>query len=203
VITDDDEADETYIPPAVTFDFSPEHVDRMARSLRALLDAHEVHQLEPQLRPEHQPVVDQLDALNWVDRALVIDQALAILKIATVPGGAIDPNDDHSDVPWCMMLTRLADVPVPGARAARQWFTHLHHLRTEDVLVSTMTEAVAAYAVAAYEHLRGRAHEVERWSLTAGLMTDFDERVGRGAVAYVRAARLLQPLLPQRPTSSP
>jgi hypothetical protein len=71
----------------------------------------------------------------------------------------------------------------------------LFRLRTEDIAVSTLVEAVAAYAVAAFEHLRARHHEVERWSMTAAMQTDFEPGVGLGAIAYVRAARLLEPVL--------
>jgi hypothetical protein len=201
--TAEDEADDVFAPPAVHFDLSAARVDEMARSLKVLLESQEARLLDPKLRPEHQAVVDQLDALDWGEVTLAVEQALAILKNETYPGRAIDPADDHGDVAWCEMLVRLREVPVLGSRVARRWFAHLYRLRTQDIAVSTLTEAVAAYAVAAFEYLRGRAHEVERWSLTAGLMTDFDERVGRGAVAFVRAARLLESLLPQRPTPGP
>lgn len=188
--------------PAVRFDFSPERVDKMARALEVLLDAQEARLLVPELRPEHQAVVDQLDALNWADPAVAVEQALALLKDATRPDGAIDPNDDHGDVPWALMLVRLTDLPVAGSRAARQWFAHLYRLRTQDVPVSTICESTAAYAVAAFEYRRCRQHEVERWSMTAGLQTEFDAGVGRGAVAFIRAARLLERVLRQPTTSS-
>jgi hypothetical protein len=204
-VTDEDEtADDVFAPPAVTFDLSRERINEMARALVPLLDTQEARLLAPRLRREHQVVVDQIDALKWDDPARAVEQAIELLKKATSPDGLIDPADDHGDVAWCRMLTRLGDAPVAGSRAARQWFTHLFRLRTEDIVVSTMTEAVAAYAVAAFEYRRRRHHEVERWSLTAAIQTDFDEPGTRGAVAYVRAARLLEGVLPQRrPGSGP
>jgi hypothetical protein len=203
-VTDEDEtADDVFAPPAVTFDLSRERINEMARALVPLLDTQEARLLAPRLRREHQVVVDQIDALKWDDPARAVEQAIELLKKATSPDGLIDPADDHGDVAWGMMLARLGDAPVAGSRAARQWFVHLHRLRSEDVPVSTLVEAVAAYAVAVLEYRRHRHHEVERWWMTAGLMTDFDERAGRGSVAFIRAARLLQALLPRRPTSGP
>ncbi len=203
MIDDDETAGETLIKPAVLFDFTRERVYEMARSVAPLLDPQERQLLDPELRPEHRVVVDQIEALPWGDPSSSVEHAFAILKGATVPGGPIDPNDDHGDVPWCRMLVRLIDVPTVGTRAARQWFVHLWRLRTEDVLVSSVVEAVAAYAVAVFEHRRGRAHEAERWSMTAGFQTDFEPRAALGVVAFVRAARLLEPVLRGRRSSSP
>ena len=108
-----------------------------------------------------------------------------------MPRGAVDPAHDDADVPWAVMLARLVAAPAVGSRTARRWFGHLERMLWEDVQVSAVPMAVAAYAVAGFEDARGRDHEVWWWLQMAAAQAEHDERPGLGLVVTVRAARLL------------
>lgn len=144
-----------------------------------------VRLLDPLLRAEHQAVVAGLVGVAVADAA---DTMLALM----VPGGVLDPAVDDVDVPWCDLLARTINEPDVGFMIAKKWFVHLHRLQHEDVPVSTIVEGTAAYATAGFALVCGR-HEQHRWWMrTAAVVAEHD---GLEVVAYLRAARLLRPLL--------
>ena len=118
-------------------------------------------------------------------------EAVELLTRATRSGGQIDPVDDAADVPWCHVLRRMISEPMVGSRSSRRWFVHGQRLLSEDSPVSSVFQATAAYAVAFFEDLRGREHEVSRWTMTAGIEADIDDRAGVGLAVVIRVAKLL------------
>jgi hypothetical protein len=143
------------------------------------------HLLDPLLRAEHQAVLAGLAGLD-VEHAA--DAMLALM----VPGSTFDPFLDDADVPWCHLLVRALVVPDVGFTIARKWFARLHRLRHEDQPVSTVVEATSAYAAAAFALVCGRIGEHQWWMRTAAVVAEHD---GIEVVTYLRAARLLRPLL--------
>jgi hypothetical protein len=181
-----------------------EGIDHAVRALAPLVRAEDRHLLEPRLRHAHEGLVGELRDLHWAHPEVAVEHALEVLLRETVPNGAIDPGDDEADVPWCLVLVRLVEVPHLGAHAARRWFGHLYRMQFEDGLhVSALVEATAAYAVAAFEMLLGRHHEAARWMRTAEVVCEHDERPMIGLITYLRAARLLEPLLRRCHASCP
>ena len=170
-----------------------EHLDQAERDVRHLLGPGVEKLLRPSIRPEHARVIERIERLPWDEHPveLVVREAFSVLIDATVPGGPIDPAVDGSDIPWCAMLSRMIATPVGASKRARQWFALMQRLRWCDVPVSTISEAVSAYAVALMEHLRGRESEAHYWMRVAAVQNEDDERVGLGVAVVLRSARLL------------
>jgi hypothetical protein len=170
-----------------------EHLDAVERDVGHLLGPGVGDLLRPRLRPEHAAIVERIERLPWdkepVD--IAVREAFAILVDATVPGGPMDPADDQSDIPWCAMLSRMVSVPVLGSKRARQWYALQQRFRWCDVPVSSISEGVAAYAVALFEHLRRRESEAHYWMRLGAIQNEHDERTGLGVAVVIRAARLL------------
>jgi hypothetical protein len=184
--------------------FTGEGIDRAVRALEPLVRPEERRLLEPVLRREHAGLADELHALPWDRPEAAVEQGLKILMRETRPCGVLDPSVDDADIPWCIVLVLLAEAPLLGSRTARRWFSHLYRLQLgEDAPVSVVVEATAAYAVAAFELLVGRHHEAARWAETASIVSEHDDRPMIGLIAYVRAVRLLKPLLGRCPRPSP
>ncbi len=150
--------------------------------------------LDVEPRPEHADfIAATLQTLNVVGELHErVRRAEDILRAACLPSGIIDPQDDRGDVPWCLVLRRLRDEPRLGSAVARGWARHLLRLRHDDHPVSVTMEGVAAYAVASFEMLSGRAAHYQRWMLIAANATDHEvDRPGLSLVVAVRAALLL------------
>ena len=141
-------------------------------------------------RPYHHEVYGPLLDIVGSSQADVAEVQVNMLIGVTRPGGPLDPQDERSDVPWCAFLRGMADAAI-GSRAARRWFIHLDRLRQADVAVALSAMAVAAYAVARFEALRGRHQEAAWWARTASMETDTEDEVGLGVVVVLRAALLL------------
>ena len=170
--------------------FVPKSWDEVERVLLPLLDARQARLLRPHARPAHLGVITRIDELPWQDDPPAAADAAHGLLLS-----AVDPADDEGDVPWAHALVRLQESPTVGSQLGRRWFTHLYSLRFDDHRVSEVQEAVACYSVAAHERLLGRHDEATRWLRTAALMTDYEDRPMLGLVVFVRAARLLGPLV--------
>lgn len=170
-----------------------EHLDEAERDVLPLLAPGVAALLQPVVRPEHALIVERIERLRWdeqpVERA--VREAFSVLVDVTVPGGPIDPGADASDVPWCSMLRRMVGVPVLASKRARQWFGLLQRLRWNDVPVSSISEGVACYAVALFEHLRGRESEARYWMRVGAIQNEDDDRAGIGVAVVIRAARLM------------
>ena len=171
--------------------FVPDAWDDVERVLLPLLDAEEARLLRPHARPAHLAVITEIDGLPWQgDPPAAADAAHGLLL------SAVDPADDEGDVPWAHALTQLPTSPTVGSQLGRRWFTYLYSLRFDDRRVSEVQEAVAALSIAAHERLLGHQHEAVWWARTAALMTDYEDgRPMLGLVVFVRAARLLGPLV--------
>jgi hypothetical protein len=181
--------------PPMTINITHEGIDQMVRALAPLVRLEDRRLLDPRPRPEHVPLIDELRALRWDRPDPAAERAFELLLGETTPGGSVDPCIDEADVPWCLMLVCLVEVPHLGAHAARRWFRHLFRLQVDDVPVSTVVEAVAAYSVAAFCSIIGLDEEVRRWMHTASIVGEHDERPMIGLLAYVRAVRLLEAVL--------
>jgi hypothetical protein len=172
---------------------SPVQVASAEDALRPLLEPEIARLMSPRLRAEHAPVIGIIERLGWGVEPLgvVADEALNILATATASRGPLIPSDHDSDVPWVRALGRMAHARAIGSKVARHWFVHLERLITDDVPVSEVSQAVAAYTVARFEDDLGSEHEVWWWTQMAATQTEGDERVGLGLVTAVRAAKLL------------
>ncbi len=163
------------------------------KDLRELLGDDRTTLLNVDPRPEQADLIAELQ--RTIDGSKNLEErvrhAEKILRHACVPGGIIDPQDDHGDLPWCLVLKHLAGEPSLGAAVARRWFRHLVRLQHEDHVVSVVLEAVSAYAVAWLELLSGRMAQHERWMMIAANATDHEDRSGLSLVVVVRAALLL------------
>lgn len=161
--------------------------------VRGLVGTDTARLLRPVLRDEHRAVVDAVERLPWGVESVdgVAAKALAILTNATTPSGSLDPADDDADLAWTLGLGRMMVDPASGSRCARRWVVHLERLLWEDVQVSPVPMAVAAYAVARFEDALGRDYEVWRWTMAGAIQTEIDHRRGLGLAVVVRAARLL------------
>ncbi len=170
--------------------FVPKSWDDVERVLLPVLDARQARLLRPHARPAYLALITEIDGLPWQgDPPAAADAACRLLV------SAVDPADDEGDVPWAHALVWLVEMPRVGSRLGRRWFTTLYRVRFEDHRVSEVQEAVACYSVAAHERLLGRHDEATRWLRTAALMTDYEDRPMLGLVVFVRAARLLGPLV--------
>ena len=180
-------------------------LDEAERDIRHLLGRGVEGLLRPTIRPEHATIVERIEKLGWNERPvdIVAREAFAVLVDTTVPGGPIDPAQDGSDVPWCAMLKRMVTEPVLGSRRARQWFALMMRFRWGDVAVSSVSEGVAAYAVALMERLRGRQSEADYWVRVAAIQNEDDVRAGLGVAVVIRAARLLTGSAGPAPTVRP
>ena len=171
--------------------FNDAQLREAADDVRRLLPfAHALRLLDVSPRPEHHEVYGPLLDIVGSHPADVAEVQVNMLIDVTVAGGPLDPGDERSDVPWCACL-RCMTEPAIGSRAARRWFAHLDRLRHDDVAVAPSVMAVAAYAVARFEALRGRRHEAAWWARTASMETDTEDEVGLSVVVLLRAALLL------------
>jgi hypothetical protein len=172
---------------------SPAEIASAEQAVRGLVGADVARLLRPVLRVEHAAVMDVIGRLPWgTDPVEVVaSAAVAMLAHATRPGGPVDPADDDSDVPWARTLIRVVGAPVIGAKSARRWFAHLERSLWEDMPVSSVAQAVAAYAVARFEDAMGRDHDAWWWMQMGAAQAEADERVGLGVAVVVRAAHLL------------
>ena len=170
--------------------FVPDAWDDVERVLLPVLDARQARLIRPRVRPADHGVITEIDGLPWQgDPPAAADAAHGLLL------SAVDPADDEGDVPWAHALVSLVETPRIGSQLGRRWYTTLYSLRFEDHRVSEVQEAVAAYSIAAHERLLGHEHEAAWWARTAALMTDYEGRPMLGLVVFVRAARLLGPLV--------
>ena len=137
----------------------------------------------------HRATIREVERLPWIIRpSFSVEAAYEILK------DAVDPRDDTGDVPWCRALCLVHD-PQVGLRLARQWFSYHHGASYDEGRdVSTSVEAVAVYSVALFELLTGRTYDAKLWYVWAGSMTE-EGRLAVPLISYVRAVRLLQPVL--------
>jgi hypothetical protein len=170
-----------------------EGIDQAERVLVQLLPEQDVALLHPVPRERHAAIVMEIEQLPWPnDPRRAAEQAHEALL------AGVDPADDEGDVPWALALSKLGNSPGTGTRLARSWFVALQRLRWEGGAVSVVMEGVACYAVAVFELLLGREHEVRRWTDTAAMQTDYEEeRRLLGLVVLVRSVRLLDPVLRQ------
>lgn len=159
----------------------PEDIEAL---LRRLLHPDDAKLLDLDPRPEHLAIIERVATARQKD-------ILLLLQSVTVPGGCVEPNDDRGDVVWAAGLRRFDDDPVEGLRFSQGWYTHLDRLQRDDIEVSAVHLAVAAYAVALSEHRLGRRVRARRWWNLAAVQTDTDPRCGLGIVAVYRATRLL------------
>ncbi len=164
-----------------------------AEELRRFLGEEATEVLDHQPDPGHADITRTLsDILAGPDELRErVSRAEEVLRAACVPGGIIDPQEDQSDLPWCLVLKYLREDPSIGSAVARRWFTHLVRLRHEDHAVSATVEGVAAYGVAWAEMLSGRTAQYERWMMVGANATDHEDRPGLSLIVVVRATLLL------------
>jgi hypothetical protein len=156
-------------------------VDEVDACLVPLLDPKEIELLHPQL-DHHEAAVREVVRLAWLE-------ALAILK------RRVERQDPEGDVPFTTYLNRM-EYPLPFARG---WWDHLCEAHYELLPLSITTFAVSAYAVAAGHALMGEHVEARRWARVGAETTEFEDRSGLSLVVYVRASKLLAPLLHRIP----
>ena len=123
----------------------------------------------------------------------VLDHLVVRLLDETRPGGALDPRQLGSDIPWATLIARLLDVrPVQARQTSVAWVRHLDHLALmeDDLVGHAVVAAVAAYSVAAAEEALGRLVQARRWSREADALVE-QEPAGVSLAAYVRACSLL------------
>lgn len=171
---------------------TPEEIASADEAVRSLLSVDVARLLRPILRHEHAPVVEAVGQLHWDEDPVDVlaTKALTVLKGAAMPGGPVDLKDDDADVVWVVALNRIASAPAVASRLARAWYVHGMRLLWDDAEVSTVAQAMAAYAVARFEDALHNRHEVARWMMIAAIETEADERTGLGLAVVVRAARL-------------
>jgi hypothetical protein len=142
-----------------------------------LLDPKEIELLHPKL-DHHEAAVRKVARLPWLE-------AFAVLK------ECVRRDDPEGDVPYTRVLADLEE-PLPFARA---WWDHMCEAHLTLQPMGVIVFAVAAYAVSVSYALLGNHGEARRWAKVGAETTEFEPRVGLSLVVYVRAVKLLSPLL--------
>ena len=178
-------------------------------SLRPALDVHTsavLDQLRTQLRalalgPDVEAILAMdvpaavVPLLTLVDTVPpdVLDHLVVVrLLHETRPGGALDPQQLGSDLPWARVVAvLLAHDPAIARVTAWRWWQRVDRLGLDDAHVGhAVVVAVAAYSMSAAEEALGRPVQARRWAREADAHVEC-EGPGVSVATWVRAQVLL------------
>ena len=113
----DDNVTKTLDPWLLT----PEQLDSLEHDAPHMIGPGVEWVLRPNPRPDQARIAELISGLPWHESVEQAGrQAFSILVDTTVAGGALDPTDDQSDVPWAAMLRGMLSDPVLASKRARQ-----------------------------------------------------------------------------------